>query len=245
MVKIDAKGVHYRKLNEQIREYIKKGEKEIVLDNINGQRYIGCNLDDDVKIKINGVPGNDLAFTMNGPSIEIFANGQDGTANTMSSGKIVIHGNAGDITGYAMRGGKLFIEGDVGYRAGIHMKEYKDVYPIIVIGGKTGDFLGEYMAGGLLVVLGLDTEKGKSPVGYLCGTGMHGGRMFIRGHLEEWELGAEVKIKDLSDEEKTQLKALIDEYAKDMGKDLSHINVDEFKKLYPGSSRPYGKLYAY
>lgn len=49
-----------------------------------------------------------------------------------------------DATGYAMRGGKIFVRGNAGYRAGIHMKAYKDKTPVLVIGGKAGSFLGEY-----------------------------------------------------------------------------------------------------
>mgnify|MGYP002508363490 CR=1 FL=1 len=44
---------------------------------------------------------------------------------------------------------------NAGYRAGIHMKAYKDKVPVMVIGGTAGSFLGEYQAGGVIVVLGL------------------------------------------------------------------------------------------
>jgi glutamate synthase domain-containing protein 3 len=247
MLKIDAKGIKYKELNFKIREAIRNGEKEIDLANINGQRYIGDNLDGDLKITIHGVPGNDLAYSMNGPEIVIHGNGQDAICNTMSSGKVIIHGNAGDICGYAMRGGKIYIKGNVGYRSGIHMKEYKDIHPVIVIGGSTGDFLGEYMAGGLLIVLGLNsTEDNTENVGKFCGTGMHGGRMFIRGKIPDWSLGKEVKVTELNDQDKTELQGILDEYSKDLGIDvMDKIKMDEFKKLYPGSKRPYGKLYAY
>ena len=173
-MRIDAKKLHYKALNLQIREAIRAGEKEFILDNVNGQRYIGDNVTENVKIVINGVPGQDLAFAMDGPEIHIYGNAQDGVANTMSSGKIVVNGNAGDICGYAMRGGKVYIKGNVGYRSGIHMKEYQELHPTIIIGGHAGDFLGEYMAGGLIIVLGLDNGKSEI-VGNFCGTGMHGG----------------------------------------------------------------------
>lgn len=44
----------------------------------------------------------------------------------MNAGKILIHGSAGDAAGYAMRGGKIYVRDHAGYRAGIHMKEYKE-----------------------------------------------------------------------------------------------------------------------
>ncbi len=79
MMEIDAKELHYKELNAQIREAIQNGETEITLDNINGQRYIGDNLGGDVVITINGTPGQDMAFCMNGPQIFVNGNGQDGS----------------------------------------------------------------------------------------------------------------------------------------------------------------------
>ena len=244
-MKIDGKGLSYKDLNAQIRAAFRNGETKVILDNINGHRYIGDNLDGDVKIIINGVPGNDLAFAMDGPRIEINGNAQDAICNTMSNGKVIINGNAGDICGYAMRGGKIFIKGNVGYRSGIHMKEFEGTRPIIVVGGRAGAFLGEYMAGGLIVVLGMDVNS-QEVAGDYCGTGMHGGVIFLRKSIPEWKLGKEVKTTSATQEDIVLLKNLFEEYAHDL-----HISPEslpdpsEFIKLYPGSSRPYGRLYAY
>ena len=69
-----------------------------------------------------------------------------------------------------MRGGEIFVNGNAGYRAGIHMKAYREKKPILVIGGRTGSFLGEYQAGGLIIVLGLN-DDGKNIVGNFPCTG--------------------------------------------------------------------------
>ena len=45
-----------------------------------------------------------------------------------------------------MRGGSIYIERDAGYRCGIHMKEYQQKVPAIVIGGWCGSFW-EYLGG--------------------------------------------------------------------------------------------------
>ena len=132
---IDAKKLDHRKLNEKIMNVISTGKKNIVLKNINGHRYIASGLKSDVKIQIHGTAGNDLGSFMDGPTINVSGNAQDCVANTMNSGKIVVHGSVGDILGYGMRGGKVFIRDDAGYRTGIHMKSYKDMVPVIVIGG--------------------------------------------------------------------------------------------------------------
>jgi glutamate synthase domain-containing protein 3 len=146
VMRIDCKGLYYRKQNKIIRDAAEEGETEFILDNANGQRYIGNGIEKNIKITVNGVPGNDLAMFMNGPTIIVNANAQDGVANTMNAGEVIVHGSAGDVIGYGMRGGKLYVRGNIGYRAGIHAKEYKKQIPIIIAGGVAGDFCGEYMA---------------------------------------------------------------------------------------------------
>jgi len=245
MMTIEAKGVYYRQLNEKIREAVASGETEVVVNNVNGQRYIGDGVRGKATITVNGVPGNDLAAFMDGPTLVINGNAQDGVANTMNEGKVVVMGNAGDVLGYGMRGGKLFVKGDVGYRVGIHMKGYKANIPVVIAGGTAGDFFGEYMAGGILVLLGLGRDKDTPLVGDYCGTGMHGGVMYIRGEVDPTRCGAEVGIEELSEEDTKTLEGYLKEYCEDTGHDLGKIMKEKFVKLYPKSSRPYGRLYAY
>lgn len=242
-MKIDAKGIYYRQLNEQIKAAVEAGETEIELENVNGQRYIGSNLNKPVKIIIHGVPGSDMAVFMDGPTLVVNANGQDAIANTMNSGKIVINGNAGDVLGYAMRGGKLFVKGDVGYRVGIHMKEYKKQIPVVIAGGKAGNFFGEYMAGGCLILLGLNLEPGESITGDYVGTGMHNGVIYIRGEVEKDKLGKEVAVFDTDEADEKKLKELLTEYCAEFGFDVEEVMKEKFIKLLPVSSRPYGRLY--
>jgi glutamate synthase domain-containing protein 3 len=244
MMKIDADGMHYRDLNDQIHEAISAGETELSLDNVLGHRYIGAGLKKGVSIEINGVPGNDLAAFMDGAEIIVNSNAQDGVANTMNDGTIVVHGDAGDILGHSMRGGTILVEGLVGYRCGIHCKAYESKLPVMVVGTVAGDYLGEYMAGGVIVVLNREDEDG-SPVGRFCGTGMHGGLIFVRGDVEEHQLGAEVAVADVEDDDWRILEAAIVRYCEAFGEDANRFSPDEFLKLYPWSSRPYGKLYAY
>jgi len=237
--------MYYRKLNSMIRDAVKEGETEFILDNVNGQRYIGNGINEKVSITINGVPGNDLAMFMNGPDLVINANAQDGVANTMNAGEIIIHGSAGDVLGYGMRGGKMYIKGNVGYRTGIHMKQYKKQIPVIIAGGTAGDFFGEYMAGGVLVLLGLDRDENTPIAGNYLGTGMHGGVIYIRGEVEEYTLGKEVSVLDPDAKDEKLLTKHLSEYCKHFGLDLDELLSKPFIKLIPVSSRPYGNMYAY
>jgi len=71
VMRIDCKRMYYRKLNSMIRDAIKEGETEFILDNVNGQRYIGNGINEKVSITINGVPGNDLAMFIHRPTLFI------------------------------------------------------------------------------------------------------------------------------------------------------------------------------
>lgn len=246
-MKIDAKGLHYRELNEKVRAAVANGETDITLVNVNGQRYIADAIDTPVNITIEGVPGNDLGAFMSGPTLVVRANGQDHIANTMNEGKIIVYGDAGDVLGYGMRGGKLFVKGDVGYRVGIHMKEYKEKIPVMVIGGKARDFFGEYMAGGTLILLGLETgSNGQDEIaGNYFGTGMHGGVIYLRGRLEDYQLGKEVKQLEIDDEDRATIRKYVTEFAEDFGMDAEEILEGDFIKIKAVSHRPYGNLYAY
>jgi glutamate synthase domain-containing protein 3 len=243
-MEIDAKNLHYRDLNDQIHQSLGHGAKEILLRNVNGQRYIGNGIRGNLKISIEGVPGNDLAAFMDGPSIIVNSNAQDAVGNTMNSGKVVIHGHAGDVLGYGMRGGKLFIQGDVGYRVGIHMKAFKKHIPVIIIGGTARDFLGEYQAGGVIILLGLDRD-GKPFVGNYIGTGMHGGVIYIRGEVDPFQLGKEVSISSVDETDEKRLRLYLKEYCDDFGLSIDEVMIDRFIKLLPTHLRPYGKIYAY
>ncbi len=243
---INAKGLHFRHLNQMVRDAILEGDKEILLKNVNGQYYIANGLrGNDIRITVEGVPGNDLCAFMDGPTVIVNSNGQDNIGNTMNDGKIIVHGHAGDVLGYAMRGGKLFIKDDVGYRVGIHMKGFMDKIPVIVIGGTARDFLGEYMAGGILILLGLNRTNGQPIAGDYLGTGMHGGVMYIKGDVDPYRCGKEIGISELDEKDMECLEINLKEYCLDMGLDFSKAISGKFIKVYPKTSRPYGRSYAY
>ncbi|MBI5756831.1 MAG: hypothetical protein HZA12_07895 [Nitrospirae bacterium] len=243
-VEIDASSVYYRDLNDEINMAVNEGAKHLIIRNVNGQRYIGAGLQgDDIRIDIHGVPGNDMAVFMDGPTIEVFDNAQDGVGNTMNAGNVYVHGHAGDVCGYGMRGGRLYVLGDVGYRVGIHMKAYKEKTPILIVGGTAGHFLGEYMAGGIIVLLGMERRPGQPVAGDYLGTGMHGGTIFVRGEVDSRRVGKEVGIEKPDDAEYKMLKKELSEFA-----GVFHLNYDDivsvpFVKLYPKTHRPYGPLY--
>jgi glutamate synthase domain-containing protein 3 len=245
-VSIDATGVYYRQLNEAIRAAFDGGAKTVRVGGVNGQRYVGTGIGgSDRTIEVEGTPGNDLAMFMDGPTVVVHGNAQDGVGNTMNAGVVHVHGDAGDVLGYGMRGGKVFVRGDVGYRVGIHMKAFEGNVPVMVCGGNARDFFGEYMAGGLLILLGMETQFADQPlVGSFCGTGMHGGTIFLRGEVEPWQVGKECGISTADEDDLATLRPLLAEWCDAFVRPLDEVLAVPFTKLVPVSHRPYGKLYA-
>ena len=241
---VDAEELYYRDLNALLREAISSdGIERIEIRNVCGQRYIGTDLETTAQIHVYGTPGNDLGAFMNGPTLVIHGNAQDGCGNTMNEGQIIIHGHAGDVTGNSMRGGKIFVRDYVGYRVGIHMKQFQRKIPQIVIGQTAGDFLAEYMAGGVMVILGLNLKEGEKCKARFVGTGMHGGVIYERGEILEPVNGT--KTLDVGKRDLKTIEALVNEYCSLFGVDPKEVMARKFKKILPVSKRPYEKLFSH
>lgn len=236
MKRIQVKELDHRAINELLSQQ----KEDCFLENCLGQRYIASGMSN-INIKINGIPGNDLGAYLDGAIIEVFGNGQDGVGDTMNDGKIIIHGNCGDGLGYAMRGGQIYVEKNIGYRGGIHMKAYQDKFPVLVIGGCAGSFLGEYQAGGLILVLGLYEEK--DLIGSFACTGMHGGKMILRGDYCNLSFGDNVMKRLATNKDKEEFKDYLLEFCQYFDKDFEEIYASTFTILSPYVHNPYQNLY--
>jgi len=239
---VDAGSLHYKDLNIILRA-LGNSETVVHVENVHGQRYIGTDINHDIELHVHGTPGNDLAAFLDGNTVIVHGNAQDGVGNTMNRGRVIVHGRAGDIVGYSMRGGEIYIREDVGYRCGIHMKEYENQKPTIVVGGTAQDYLGEYMAGGTLVVLGLNIGSDLIHRARFIGTGMHGGIIYLRG--KALHMGKEVEVKPLDGSDNERLRYAVEAFCKQFKIPSEPILSCEFTKLAPTSKRPYGNLYAY
>lgn len=237
-MQIDAKDLHFSALGRAVREC---ADREIVIKNCIGQRYIASGLSGK-DIAIYGTPGNALGAYLDGCRIAVHGNAQEATGDTMNGGEIDVYGSAGDATGYAMRGGRIFVLGDVGYRCGIHMKAYKENKPAIVIGGRAGSFLGEYQAGGIIVVLG-DGKENKPIIGNFCGTGMHGGEIFLRCDRIPTRLPAQVRAEKLPRLADAEAEALVRQWCALFGKDEKKFLNACYYRLTPDSDNPYRQMY--
>ena len=234
---IDAVGLDHKALNDSIRAI----EGDCTISGCLGQRFIAAGMGERT-ITIEGVPGNALGAYLNGAYIDVHGNAQDAVGDTMNYGTIVIHGNIGDAAGYAMRGGEIYVECNAGYRAGVHMKAYQDHVPAIIIGGRAGSFLGEYQAGGIILVLGLHTD-GKPLVSNFPGTGMHGGKLFLRGSCEDILFPPQVSARLATEEDKAEIRSYITEYCRLFGADFQSVFASPFTIVTPDSKNPYKQMY--
>lgn len=239
---IEAGLTRYEQVNHFIKTELETKNKVSVTD-VNGQRYIGCALDAGKTIEVYGTPGNDMACYLNGGRVVVYGNCQDAVGNTMNGGEIVVHGHSGDAMGYGMRDGQIYIRDNVACRGGIHMKEFREMRPVLVIGKNAGSFLGEYMAGGTIVLLGLNLKRGEKLFGTHCASGMHGGKIFVRGSFPKDNLSPNIKITNPDAEDIKELELYVKKYCKYFDADYDKIMSKKFKKLVPATSRPYANLY--
>jgi len=246
---IDATDLKTKELNERLRELLLSGVERVDIKNVCGQRYIGTRLYTPERLRMEmdvfGTPGNDLAAFLYGHKITVHGNAQDGVGNTMDAGEVVVHGRAGDVLGFSMRGGEIYVRDGCGYRTALHMKEYDGKRPVMVVGGVSQDFLGEYMAGGMVVFLDLKAQGHKA---HFIGTGMHGGVIYLRGRVEADQVGGQVEVSPVDEEDRKVLEHYISKFLErfpETERSLDEIMKSEFVRLNPRSKRPYSGLYAY
>lgn len=240
---IDADEMHYTPLNKAIRSAVRDGVSKIRIENVLGQRFIADGLRGDVSITVHGIPGGDLGMFMSGPTVEVFGNCDHAPGNTMDAGEIIIHGSSGDATAHSMRGGMVMVRDDIGYRGGIHMKEYGDHRPVLIVGGNARAFLGEYMAGGLVIILGLQEKRVLPDRG--IGSGIHGGEIFIRGDVPERLLGVGAKKAEATEEDKARIIPFIRRYAERFSLDPAPLIEERYTRITPASGRPFAHKYTW
>ncbi|MEM2203873.1 MAG: glutamate synthase [Sulfolobales archaeon] len=187
---IDARYIDYRGLDNEIAR-VASTKNVVRIANVMGHRYIGISLPrrgvKNIRIELYGVVGNCLANLNEANYFYVYGNVGDDCGDTMHGGKVVITGDARDVLAQTLQGGKIFVGGNAGNRVGIQMREYREKRPYLVIGGRVDDYLGEYMAGGVIIILNKNNRS--ESVGSYVGSGMVGGRIYIRGKVYPARIG--------------------------------------------------------
>jgi glutamate synthase domain-containing protein 3 len=150
----------------------------------------------------------------------------------------------------------VFVRDNIGYRGGIHMKQYNEKRPVLVVGGSSGPFLGEYMAGGLIVLLRLSPgEPGSASVNVLdtvkpydmmgLASGIHGGKIVIRGAVSEFAPAIGAVTRQASALDMADVVPLVEQYCEWFGGDAKAICKDSFTVVVPFSARPFASKYVW
>ncbi|MDD3946907.1 MAG: glutamate synthase, partial [Clostridia bacterium] len=131
--------------------------------------------------------------------------------------------------------------GNSGDRTGIHMKQYKNNRPTIVIGGKTGSFMGEYLAGGTIIVLGL---QGESPLtGFMFGSGMHGGKIYFRTDGMPECYDENINARKAEPEDMRAVAEVLKDYCAEFSLDYAKVTDAVFYVIDSETVNPYRRMY--
>lgn len=222
---------------DELQPFLQKscpGRERVKILNVSNHRFALSGFSGNSVFDVYGDPGNCFANLLDGPAVTVHGDCEDDICDSMQSGFVTIDGSVGDIACQAMQGGTVFIKGDTGNRTGMQMREFGEKKPALVIGGTTGDFLGEYMAGGIIVALNLNNED--MPSGFNTGSGMIGGKIYIRGKVdperiglnpESWEITTYLSRHHEEDHRFEHIRGTLEE--------LSVVPLQTLKNLLPQS----------
>jgi glutamate synthase domain-containing protein 3 len=194
---VECAGKTTREINQEIRQLIRDGEKEIVVLRPQARHNLGVAILQPVKLVFEGSVGYYCAGLVDGPAVEIRGGAGWGVAEGMMSGTVIVGQNAGNSAAASIRGGTVVIRGSAGARAGIAMKG-----GTLVIQGDCGYMTGFMMQKGTIIICGNAEEA--------LGDSMYEGRIFVGGSIAE--LGNDAVIQATTPEDDEFLTSLLARY---------------------------------
>ena len=105
--------------------------------------------------------------------------------------------------------------------------------------------MGEYQAGGIIIVLGLNNDSDQPPIGYFCGTGMHGGKIVMRSKTPPSKLPPQVCVNKATQEDMNEIEIYLEMYCQYFSVDKSQLLNETFFVLTPNTQNPYRQLYTH
>lgn len=185
------------------------------VENPAGQHALAVGINAPVTVEIAGHAGYYCGGMNRQAEIIVEGNVGVGVGENMMSGKIHVLGDASQSAGATAHGGLLVIDGNASARCGTSMKGVD-----IVVKGSIGPMSAFMAQAGNLVVLG--------DAGDALGDSIYEARIYVRGAVKS--LGADCVEKEMRDEHRRDLRALLDAAGLD-----GEVNVDEFRRY--GSAR--------
>jgi glutamate synthase domain-containing protein 3 len=208
---LDLAQMPLREVNQLLHD---TREGDFLIRNSRGAHSLACGLDGDLSVTIDGHVGYYCAAMNKQAHVTVNGNAGTGLAENMMSGVVHVKGDASQSAGATGCGGLLIIDGNASARCGIAMRGID-----IVVKGSVGHMSAFMAQAGRLVVLG-DAGDG-------LGDSLYEAQLFVRGTVKG--LGADCVEKEMRDEHKTALRALLDAAG------VRDADVLEFKRY--GSAR--------
>src|SRR6516164_7563304 len=189
---LDLAHMSVRDVNRLLHE---TRQGNFLIKNPRGLHAIVAGLDGDLNVLIDGHVGYYCAGMNKLASVTINGNAGTGVAENMMSGRVRVKGDASQSAGAAACGGLLIVDGNASSRCGISLRGLD-----IVVRGSVGHMSAFMAQAGNLVVLG--------DAGDALGDSIYEARLFLRGTAKS--LGADCIVKEMCDEHKASLRALLD-----------------------------------
>ena len=184
------------------------------IENPQGQHALAAGLDAPITVQIAGHVGYYCAGMNKQAVVIVEGNAGVGVAENMMSGRVHVKGDASQAAGATAHGGLLVIDGNASARCGISMKGIN-----IVVKGSIGPMSAFMAQSGALVVLG--------DAGDALGDSIYEAKLYVRGQVKS--LGADCVQKDLGEEHRAELRALLDAAGLD-----GEVKVEEFRRYGSG-----------
>lgn len=91
-------------------------------------------------------------------------------------------------------------------------------------------------------MLGRNTD-GKPTVGNFPCTGMHGGKMVLRGSVDGIKFPNQVTLRAATDEDMNEIMPFLKNYCKYFDLDINKLTDESFTVITPDSKKPYKQMY--
>lgn len=183
MVQIDCGGKTTREINQELRQLIAEGCREILVSSPRARHNLAVALGDSVELHFDGSVGSYCGGMMDGPTIRIEGSAGWGLAECMLSGLVTVTGNVGSGAAASIRGGTVVVRGNAGARAGIAMKG-----GLLIVEGDVGYMSGFMMQKGILVICGNSADA--------LADSMYAGTIFLGNQARS--LGNDTKVEEPS-----------------------------------------------
>jgi glutamate synthase domain-containing protein 3 len=215
MRSFDLAMTELRDLNAALHALPKDASGHWRVLNPKGRHAIAAGINADITIEVRGHVGYYCAGMNQRATVIIDGNAGTGVAENMMSGRVHVRGDASQSAGATAHGGLLVIDGNASARCGISLKGAD-----ILVKGSVGHMSAFMAQTGMLVVLG--------DAGEALGDSIYEARLFVRGDVKS--LGADCVEKEMRDEHRMALRALLDKSGLN-----GEIDVSDFRRY--GSAR--------